>query len=364
MNKNILIIILIIVAINSYSQIGINTNNPDSSAILDLKSTTKGLLIPTLSTTERMDMIVNKPSTGLANSLLVYDADLKKFFFWNRDSVKWSVLNNWRKEYTNTTTDNENVYVNLESNSNVGINIISPKSKVTVERNLSVGNSNSNSTDLLGMNIDGQVQIGQNAGNTNKFEVDGDISTIDTLTANTFVGRGIIPVGGIIMKSGSISGLFNSDGIGESGTTMDGWAICNGYSSLSPDLRNLFVVGVTNVPNQSAPALESEIDIPYNIDNIGGYDFVTLVLSELPIHSHSISISGVGNHQHNLKTFDEMNDYSGLGSSSLSGDGSVDDNTSSNGSHSHTFTTPSEGGDASHENRPLFYAVYYIIRIN
>jgi len=34
------------------------------------------------------------------------------------------------------------------------------------------------------------------------------------------------------------------------------------------------------------------------------------------------------------------------------------------GSHSHTLNINNTGNDQAHENRPPFYAVYYIMRIN
>ena len=37
----------------SYAQVGVNTNNPDASAALDITSTTGGLLPPRMTTTER-----------------------------------------------------------------------------------------------------------------------------------------------------------------------------------------------------------------------------------------------------------------------------------------------------------------------
>lgn len=39
------------------AQVGIGTNNPDSSSVLELKSTTKGLLIPRVSLTSISDVL-------------------------------------------------------------------------------------------------------------------------------------------------------------------------------------------------------------------------------------------------------------------------------------------------------------------
>ena len=57
-----------------------------------------------------------------------------------------------------------------------------------------------------------------------------NLDGISTLTATTFVGNGTIPVGGIIMWSGTIAAI------------PSGWALCNG-SNGTPDLRNTFVIG-------------------------------------------------------------------------------------------------------------------------
>ncbi len=61
--------------------IGIGTNKPDSSAILELQSNSKGLLPPRMSSTERDEIL--KPATGL----LVYDTDLNALFLFN--GTRW-----------------------------------------------------------------------------------------------------------------------------------------------------------------------------------------------------------------------------------------------------------------------------------
>ncbi|MCX6268724.1 MAG: hypothetical protein NTW16_15455, partial [Bacteroidetes bacterium] len=58
-------------AIASIAQVGINADNsaPDSSAMLDIKSTTKGMLIPRM--TSALRMAIGNPVTGL----MVYQTD-------------------------------------------------------------------------------------------------------------------------------------------------------------------------------------------------------------------------------------------------------------------------------------------------
>ena len=70
------------------AQVGINANgdNPDASAILDVKSTEKGLLIPRMSTTQRTS--INSP----ANGLMVFDLTTKSFWFYDQTTTSWKEI--------------------------------------------------------------------------------------------------------------------------------------------------------------------------------------------------------------------------------------------------------------------------------
>ena len=67
--KNIVLTFLILSAGLSYAQVGIGTNNPNSSAALDIESTTKGLLTPRMTAAQRD--AIGTP----ANGLVVYQTD-------------------------------------------------------------------------------------------------------------------------------------------------------------------------------------------------------------------------------------------------------------------------------------------------
>jgi hypothetical protein len=64
--------------------VGINTTTPDASAALDIKSTTRGVLVPRMATTQRT--AISSPATGL----LVYDNDLNSFYYYNGSN--WASL--------------------------------------------------------------------------------------------------------------------------------------------------------------------------------------------------------------------------------------------------------------------------------
>ena len=82
--KQFAIFLLVTFFLNLNAQVSIGTQNTDPSAILELKSTTKGLLIPRVSIIQR-DAIVS-PWKGL----LVYNTD--KFCFNNYNGIVWDDL--------------------------------------------------------------------------------------------------------------------------------------------------------------------------------------------------------------------------------------------------------------------------------
>jgi len=76
---SIFTLFLLVFASPSFAQVGINTDNsaPDASAILDIKSTTKGMLVPRMTTGQRT--AISSPATGL----LVFDTEIGSFWFYN-----------------------------------------------------------------------------------------------------------------------------------------------------------------------------------------------------------------------------------------------------------------------------------------
>jgi microcystin-dependent protein len=136
-------------------------------------------------------------------------------------------------------------------------------------------------------------------------------------------GFGTVPVGGIIMWSGSENEI------------PDGWALCNGQTvegQTTPDLRARFVVGAGGA---------------YAVGDTGGAETVTLTVKQIPAHSHSISAKTVG--------------YSGS-FNSLPEAVTFESSSINNGwmpvGHSHVA-----GLDQAHENRPPYYALSFIMRV-
>ncbi|MDV7186154.1 hypothetical protein R3X25_02580 [Lutibacter sp. TH_r2] len=99
--KNISLQLFFILAVvcNIHAQVGIGTVNPNASSMLDIHSTTKGLLIPRMTTAQKN--AISSPAEGL----MVYDTDLDKFNFYNNST--WSIVesnDNYRNNYVLVTS--------------------------------------------------------------------------------------------------------------------------------------------------------------------------------------------------------------------------------------------------------------------
>lgn len=68
------------------AQIGIGTITPNASSVLDITSTTQGLLTPRMTTTQRT--AIASPTDGL----IVYDTTLKSFYYYNVTTTAWTPL--------------------------------------------------------------------------------------------------------------------------------------------------------------------------------------------------------------------------------------------------------------------------------
>ncbi len=121
--KLLVLLILILASSSIYGQNVVVTDDDsypvDSSAMLDVKSDSKGLLIPRLTTIQRTG--ITTPATGL----LVYDSNLNVFYYY--DGSGWVNISKSQVWEVNSGY----VYLASETN-NVGIGTNTPNSKLEV----------------------------------------------------------------------------------------------------------------------------------------------------------------------------------------------------------------------------------------
>ena len=101
--------------------VGLGTTTPDASAVLDITSTDKGVLVPRLTTAQR-EMIAS-PAQGL----LVYDIDTESFWF--KGSNDWMQLIDSTKQLVHR--NGNDIYMGM--NVNTGIGISNPTNKLDIQ---------------------------------------------------------------------------------------------------------------------------------------------------------------------------------------------------------------------------------------
>lgn len=122
--KKLLFLLLITGAVNANAQnIGIGTNTPEASALLDVSSTTKGVLLPRMTTLERTS--IAGPSIGLT----VFDTDTYSFWIYRGDvNGGWAeIVHQYQKAWN---INGNNIYNNNAGN--VGIGTSSPQEKLSI----------------------------------------------------------------------------------------------------------------------------------------------------------------------------------------------------------------------------------------
>ncbi len=91
MKKNILFLFavgagLAFTPLNAQNNVGIGTTTPNPNSILEMQSTTQGVLVPRMTTAQRL--AIASPTEGL----MVYDITVDCFFFYETTSATWKNL--------------------------------------------------------------------------------------------------------------------------------------------------------------------------------------------------------------------------------------------------------------------------------
>lgn len=90
------LLILLLFSVQLRAQVGINTDDPNPKAMLDIIAQDKGILIPRLTETER-DALTKAPDETLLltmaeNSLMIYNTTEDCFNYWHQADLEWKSL--------------------------------------------------------------------------------------------------------------------------------------------------------------------------------------------------------------------------------------------------------------------------------
>ena len=239
---------------------------------------------------------------------------------------------------------------------------------------ITINNNNGDCRIMTNLNVNGNINCTNDTIIHKNLNVNGNVNlNNDTIigngTINTSLGeisRGAVPIKAIIMWSGTEAEAQD----------LVGWALCTGGTQNGitiPDLRDRFIVGAGSA---------------YTTGNTGGANTVSLSVSNIPSHNHTVSIgdhhhshsgttAGGGSHSHTFHVSSSATGaghgshktmraagYHGLGASSTSSESNHTHTFSTNGIwHSHSASAGYTGSGSAHENRPPYYALAYIIRI-
>ena len=188
-----------------------------------------------------------------------------------------------------------------------------------------------------------------------------EASKLSANLVNSFV-----PIGGIIMWSGSI----------EEALALTNWAICDGQNN-TPDLRDKFVLGVgSNTVGHTSDA---------TVNEVSGSNTIQLTEGQMPSHNHDLNdpnhSHGVSNdsHTHQGRGLTLNNVFGGVGITLGSGQGYTVGyrNANENFSNANTsdptgitinsnstgITIQSKGSGNDIDIRSRYWALCYLIRI-
>jgi hypothetical protein len=179
--------VILTVQVSTAQSIGIGTATPNVKAVVDINSTTKGLLIPSMTSTQRLAI------TSPPNGLLVYDTDKNGFFHFN--GISWTAILNG--DYWTRPNSNRKRISNFTDS--VGIGLTSATEWLDVD-----GNIRSRNNLLADNNV---TATGSVSG--------GSLVTTGNLTAlgTGFVGGDLQTLGDLIINSSTATMQLKSSSV-------------------------------------------------------------------------------------------------------------------------------------------------------
>ena len=261
------------IAMNAQS-VSVNTDGStaDASSIFDVKSTTKGMLVPRMTTAQRTAIV------SPANGLLVYDTDVKSFWYYN--GTAWTNITaasggagNLSLPFYTSVNVNDSAF-HIKNLSNIGIAGESEQGAGLVGKSKTGSGVEAISTNGTGVYASSNTGAGVNALSANGF---GIISNSINGTAIYGFSNNTLPTtkstnngsgSGVEANSANGSGLYASsnngaginalsnNGMGVVATSTNGTAVYGFNANANPAIKGVNttgegIIGTTSAANKA-----------------------------------------------------------------------------------------------------------------
>ena len=245
----------------------------------------------------------------------------------------------------------------IHTNGNVGIGVNDPQEKLSVNGNLKLTGpdivldnknrkgANQGPRRALVHDDNDKLTVNYNSDYTGGVEINGNLDLIGNLKQNGMdvnLSGNPVPLGSIIMWSGDINKI------------PEGYVLCDGNNGIEinkikiPDLSGSFLVAY------------DKNDDDYNVvGKKGGEKKVTLKEDEMPEHHHKNIIKNNGDYYDN----EELNIITDVNGEDLEKIKVKKNIISKTNDEISKLKTGKIGNNKSHENRPPYYTIAYIIRV-
>ncbi|RXR31259.1 hypothetical protein EQG68_10255 [Flavobacterium piscinae] len=246
-------LICIFLTLSGYAQVGIGTTNPDASSILDISSTTGGLLLPRMNTVQRD--AINAPAVGLLIYLIEGNVQCLQVF----NGTNW-----------------ENIYC-------PSTNTVPTANNVTFSGGLNVGQVVTGTYTYQDAQLDLEAtsdfqwyRADSNTG-TNSIAISGANALTYTLTSNDvgkYIAFGVTPKA----QTGALTGVEVTSPYQGAVTTVSVAARINEfhYDNIGTDVNEFVEIRITGAMGSQPANLSQYSIVLYNGSNQSTYDSATL----------------------------------------------------------------------------------------